>query len=44
MLIKKLTSYCIIFEINKFIYRNDYLRGWLLTAKVIIEKGGRQSL
>ena len=27
---KKLISYCIIFETNKYIYRNGYVRGWWL--------------
>ena len=37
---KRMILYCIIFETNKRIYRNGYLRGWLFTVKVIVGKGG----
>ena len=36
ILIKKLISYCIIFEANKHI---EWLSAWLLTAKVTVDKG-----
>ena len=44
ILITKLISYCIIFETNKYIYRNDYLRGCFDCKSDTRLKGGYKFL